>query len=97
MDDVFLAQRAREIYQLEGTPDLRFDFGFAACGRSVSSRDECTAESYSIVIARELAGRGLGLPTRFLHRAGQPKSVTLGRDEALRTGPVPRRNRRVQP
>lgn len=28
MDDVFLAQRAREIYQLEGTPDLRFDFGF---------------------------------------------------------------------
>ena len=28
MEDVFLAQRAREIYQLEGTPDLRFDFGF---------------------------------------------------------------------
>ena len=28
MDDVFLAQRAREIYQLEGTPNLRFDFGY---------------------------------------------------------------------
>lgn len=28
MDDVFLAQRAREIYQLEGTPGLRFDFGY---------------------------------------------------------------------
>jgi hypothetical protein len=28
MDDVFLAQRAREIYQVEGTPNLRFDFGF---------------------------------------------------------------------
>lgn len=28
MEDVFLAQRAREIYQLELTPDLRFDFGF---------------------------------------------------------------------
>jgi hypothetical protein len=28
MEDVFLAQRAREIYQLDGTPDLRFDFGF---------------------------------------------------------------------
>jgi hypothetical protein len=28
MEDVFLAQRAREIYQLEGTPGLRFDFGF---------------------------------------------------------------------
>jgi hypothetical protein len=28
MEDVFLAQRAREIYQLDDTPDLRFDFGF---------------------------------------------------------------------
>ncbi|HWB98951.1 MAG TPA: hypothetical protein VG672_19720, partial [Bryobacteraceae bacterium] len=28
MEDVFLAQRAREIYQLEGTPDLRFHFGY---------------------------------------------------------------------
>jgi len=28
MEDVFLAQRAREIYELDGTPDLRFDFGF---------------------------------------------------------------------
>jgi hypothetical protein len=28
MEDVFLALRAREIYQLEGTPGLRFDFGF---------------------------------------------------------------------
>lgn len=28
IEDVFLAQRAREIYQLEGTPGLRFDFGF---------------------------------------------------------------------
>jgi hypothetical protein len=28
MDDVFLAQRARESYQLEGTPNLRFDFGY---------------------------------------------------------------------
>jgi hypothetical protein len=27
MDDVFLAQRAREIYQLEVVPGLRFDFG----------------------------------------------------------------------
>jgi hypothetical protein len=28
MDDVFLAQRAREIYELDGLPDLRFDFGY---------------------------------------------------------------------
>lgn len=28
MEDVFLAQRAREIYQMEGTPGLRFDYGF---------------------------------------------------------------------
>ena len=28
MEDVFLAVRAKEIYQLEGTPGLRFDFGF---------------------------------------------------------------------
>jgi hypothetical protein len=28
MEDVFLAQRAREIYQLDRVSDLRFDFGF---------------------------------------------------------------------
>jgi hypothetical protein len=28
MDDVFLAQRAREIYELDAVPDLRFDFGY---------------------------------------------------------------------
>ena len=28
MEDVFLAQRAREIYQLDGITGLRFDFGF---------------------------------------------------------------------
>jgi hypothetical protein len=28
MEDVFLAQRAREIYQLETVPNLRFDFGY---------------------------------------------------------------------
>jgi hypothetical protein len=28
MEDVFLAERAREIYQVDDTPDLRFDFGF---------------------------------------------------------------------
>jgi hypothetical protein len=28
MEDVFLAQRAREIYQLERVPGLRFDFGY---------------------------------------------------------------------
>jgi hypothetical protein len=28
MEDVFLAQRAREIYQLDPVPNLRFDFGY---------------------------------------------------------------------
>jgi hypothetical protein len=28
MDDVFLAQRAREIYELDGLPGLRFDYGY---------------------------------------------------------------------
>ena len=28
MDDVFLAQRAREIYELDGLPELRFDYGY---------------------------------------------------------------------
>jgi hypothetical protein len=50
MEDVFLAQRAREIYQLDPIADLRFDFGYLHPDqeRSLSLADRASASLASL-------------------------------------------------